>query len=622
MRLLLCGLLAMAAVPGLGAAQPLPSSTGVLNVRDFGAKGDGVTDDTRALIAAIDAAGSDTGPNFWRTRIVYLPAGTYLVSDSLTHHYANGGFASGMSLRGDAPSNTAIRLRDHASGFGDPHAPRGVIMTTAKLLDGSPTSGGKDYTHKGEGNDAYENFVENLSVNVGSGNLGAIGIDYLANNIGAVRNVDVRAPEGSGAIGISMRRKWIGPALLQHVTVQGFATGIAVANTEYGITLDHVTLTGQQRIGVENASNAVSAADLTIDTPGQALANTAADGLVALVRAHLTARAAGGPIVNRGTVVADDVRVSPNNAVLQGVLQAANFQAIPLPPASLPDAPAGPNDPPASWVNVVSFASSGAGEPDITEAMRRAMVSGAATVYLPYGHYTITDGLSVPPSVRRIIGFNASITVKPERNPAFARDTGMLRVDQPGPPLTIERVVFDMTNLGDQLAVQQTAARDLVLRDIVTAGTSLLLRGPSGGRAFIEDVCCGTMHIGGPAPVVARQFDTEGGGNRIVNDGSPLVVLGIKTEGDGTVIDNHPGAHSSVLGGLLYVVHDANPDVPAFRNLGGSLQASFIEESFSAASRYRIYLDDTSAHRAVPASDFPPRRFGRVVPRLQSGSGS
>ena len=94
-------------------------------------------------------------------------------------------------------------------------------MTTAKLLDGSPTSGGKDYTHKGEGNDAYENFVENLTIDVGAGNPGAIGIDYLANNIGAIRDVRVTAPPGSGAIGISMQRKWPGPALLQRVDGAG-----------------------------------------------------------------------------------------------------------------------------------------------------------------------------------------------------------------------------------------------------------------------------------------------------------------------------------------------------------------------------------------------------------------
>ena len=68
--------------------------------------------------------------------------------------------------------------------------------------------------------------------------------------------------------------------------------------------------------------------------------------------------------------------------------------------------------------------------------------------------------------------------------------------------MTIERLAFDMTDLGDQLAVQVSGTRDVVLRDIVTAGTSLLDREPAGGRVFIEDVCCGALRIAGPQPVM------------------------------------------------------------------------------------------------------------------------
>jgi polygalacturonase len=54
------------------ACEPPPDSTLVVNVRDQGAKGDGRTDDTAAIQAAIDAAG-DTGGT------VVVPDGTYLV---------------------------------------------------------------------------------------------------------------------------------------------------------------------------------------------------------------------------------------------------------------------------------------------------------------------------------------------------------------------------------------------------------------------------------------------------------------------------------------------------------------------------------------------------------------
>jgi hypothetical protein len=49
---------------------------GVFNVKDYKAKGDGTTDDTQAIQAALDAAGKNGGR-------VYLPAAKYLVSGSL-----------------------------------------------------------------------------------------------------------------------------------------------------------------------------------------------------------------------------------------------------------------------------------------------------------------------------------------------------------------------------------------------------------------------------------------------------------------------------------------------------------------------------------------------------------
>ncbi len=94
-------------------------------------------------------------------------------------------------------------------------------------------------------------------------------------------------------------------------------------------------------------------------------------------------------------------------------------------------------------------------------------------------------------------------------NPSFARDTGMLRIPRSGQPLLIERLAFDMTDLGDQLALQVTARRDVA--EVVSAGTSLLNRSPEGGAVFLETVCCGTFRVAGPSPVYARQLNTEGG---------------------------------------------------------------------------------------------------------------
>ena len=78
------GMLAGVAAAGLSQnAQAATNSVGFFNVKDFGAVGDGVTNDRAAIQAAILAANPLGGAEFERNKqggIVYLPAGTYLVN--------------------------------------------------------------------------------------------------------------------------------------------------------------------------------------------------------------------------------------------------------------------------------------------------------------------------------------------------------------------------------------------------------------------------------------------------------------------------------------------------------------------------------------------------------------
>lgn len=54
-----------------------------VSVKDFGAKGDGVTNDTAAIQACLDAFKSTAGFLPTKTRIIFFPTGTYLISSSL-----------------------------------------------------------------------------------------------------------------------------------------------------------------------------------------------------------------------------------------------------------------------------------------------------------------------------------------------------------------------------------------------------------------------------------------------------------------------------------------------------------------------------------------------------------
>lgn len=93
----------------------------VLNVKDFGAKGDGSTDDTAAIQAAIDYAVA-TG-----RRSVYFPAGTYIVTSPLHAQVETGTttvggstksrytYGMGLTLRGEQVGKTVLRKTGQAT---------------------------------------------------------------------------------------------------------------------------------------------------------------------------------------------------------------------------------------------------------------------------------------------------------------------------------------------------------------------------------------------------------------------------------------------------------------------------------------------------------------------------
>src|SRR5689334_3756573 len=95
LRLILSLLLVTASFPAAAESVEFPKDAGFVNVRDLGAKGDGVTDDTAAINKALAASGTDTGPAFWQDKIVYFPDGIYMVTAPIAKLYADGRYASG-----------------------------------------------------------------------------------------------------------------------------------------------------------------------------------------------------------------------------------------------------------------------------------------------------------------------------------------------------------------------------------------------------------------------------------------------------------------------------------------------------------------------------------------------
>jgi hypothetical protein len=163
----------------------------VVKVTDpaYGAKGNGTSDDTAALQAAVNAAAAASGE-------VFLPRGTYKVSAPIT-------LAAGVGIRGSGTSVTQINAT---------HA--GAVFATA-------TPGARTYFWR----------FENLRIaGPGSTTAGSVGIDLDSVSSAAMTNVEVAGFEKA----IRIRSSINGGATynrLTNVTASGCATGFSVEAT-------------------------------------------------------------------------------------------------------------------------------------------------------------------------------------------------------------------------------------------------------------------------------------------------------------------------------------------------------------------------------------------------------
>ncbi len=210
------------------------SKTGVLNVRNYGAAGDGITDDTAAIMATISAASlRGTTSADARDSIVYFPSGTYLISSALVWKDSTGAFVSELAFQGQNKTDTIIRYVDGTSGIQqDPNcvsryerAPTGspnAVVYTASTAGKTNGQGLAD----GTGNDAFRNHIQNLTIDIGRNNPDLIGIDYAGSNQTKVIDVNIISDDGQGCVGFSDYRYSEGPDYFGSLFVEGFSYGI------------------------------------------------------------------------------------------------------------------------------------------------------------------------------------------------------------------------------------------------------------------------------------------------------------------------------------------------------------------------------------------------------------
>ncbi len=563
------------------------------------AKGDGVTDDTAAFLDVWDLLKREYkkhgpwGPD--NSFYVYLPIGTYKVSDTLIYRGPTVGAypkwdgtfdINHVHFVGQDRAKTIIKLADHCAGYQDPAHPKIMLAFQHPDTVFNNVPGG--------------NWLRNLTLDTGRGNPGAVALFFQGANNTDLRSVTIRSGDGAGKYGIWFKQGSI-QGYYADVTVEGFDDGIFDSvNPEGDVAFEYLTLHGQKETGILLTGGGMSLRRLRSVQPLPNVPALKIDGsgpqavvIDSELKAPVTVMAQGGPAIEmtRDTeqcLFARDVATSgyspiirkagataelgntwfgPGNGVVEYVSSPVKTMFPGQSPKSLrlpiEDTPQVPwYNPATQWAIVDDYPS-----------VQAALDSGKPVVCFKQRHYKLPGDVTVPASVKFVNGMAAGfeggafVINKPSADPILFQDTGM--------PIRVE------------------AQRNVIQR---CAGGGI--SNPKGLPVtfFLENVNDNTTGDDFCRPgqkVYARQIDIEyGRGNQIVSNGGLLWIFGYKTENMGaTPFTVKNGGLLEVLGGYSNQTNRPPPDrqnplirndngnasMTLFTNLGGPFVKAVVE---------------------------------------------
>jgi len=517
------------------------------------------------------------------TGIIYLPDGTYNVSAPLVWKNSSSAWKCFTSLYGENTATTIIKLSNNNAAYQSKTAPAAVVVTASQNASST-----------GAGEQGFNNMIANLTIDTGSGNPGAIGLDFNANNVGLVENVTILSsdPNYAGVSGLSLCRD-VGPAFFKNLSITGFDTGIDISDLVYNtgvisvLPMESIFLHNQGLRGIRNANAVTPIRGMLTGAMGTAAVienNTDSvgnrDGVVAVIGGQLEGGAStvsaitnysglyvrgtymsgyGSLINDRGTVINTWQEYAADSVSL---FSTTYSQSLDLPIVNTPLPPYDLNM--GNWRSV--------GPPsgtDDTAAIQAAMDSGASTVYFQHSatQYRVSNTIHVRGNVSRIFGSNVTCTIAATNSfkitgtvtPVFQFDNTLSH------PVVLENLWLNFTwdNLSSAylpataVAIQNNSSQDVIIRNFCSWGNGIeaYRNGASPGRLFLEDVCStgnANRFTFTGQNVWARQLDPEvDTGSCVINDGGQLWILGIKTERDGVGVETRNGGQSEVIGSTI-----------------------------------------------------------------------
>lgn len=396
-----------------------PSDAGIINVTQppYNAKGDGITDDTAAINAALRDHNNANASHLFMTWTVYLPAGTYLVSGPLEPKDPNNPKANqcGVRIMGQGVNRTRIQLIDNAPGFNDPVHPQYLLRT------------GNDPSKGGHPNSGFGNYIQHLTIDVGANNPGAAGIRFDVANCGSLAHVHITSsdPQKAGVYGLGFFEQ-CGLGYVKNTSINGFDYGIYLDRMPVNnLGFENIEVKNQNKAGIFNEGKNIQIRGLvsTNRVPAIQIKKNYATTLLLDAQLNAVADSTCKSAIKLQDVSYLFLRGIQNNGYPLTVDLPDGFAKADLPQTAIDewathdnsqshgkslnlpikDAPEYYNSDLNQWASVVAYGATPNNPRDNdSPGIQAAIDSGKKIVYFPRGKYTLKSDVIVRGNVRKI----------------------------------------------------------------------------------------------------------------------------------------------------------------------------------------------------------------------------
>lgn len=585
-------------------------------------------------------------PYIIQTPIIYFPNGTYLISDTVTYtiqnlhnmmyHYEAGGFELARCIRmmGQNREKTIIKLKDNCKGF-EQGQQRPVIS----------------YFNGTRSNVAMSNYFENMTIDIGKGNGGAIGIVFFANNSGAIRNVTIKSSDDKhcGAIGISIRNDLHSACNVYDTCIEGFEIGIKITTYRTVSHFERIVLKNQTRYGIQVDNNAAQFIGVRSEGNVPVLNVAGPMAHVVLTDGEFTSRGTDYTAIKLelGCVYLKNIHTKG-----YGVAFEHHWHEFTIPDGyikeycnrsmytlfdeeassvdlTVPDMPEVEYEQDLSaWCCVNDFGAVGDGVHDDSDAIAEAFRSGKKTFWFQPGNYFITKPIEIPGNVEHI-NFMFCDIIAGEELSTIENDAVFRICGESDKLLFIEHLFSWDDCMGTMRMFRQDNVRTIYFRDMHTQACAFYFNTVPGSELFFENCACTIgwknkfSHIPGIAlkgqTAWCHSINPERSMQETVNDGGTLWWSGFKTEQEGSINVTVNGGRTEILGGVAVV--GGGTENPLIYNEDSSVSAIFATTGCHEYSTFPVAVKETrnGVTKVIRDSECPQRCWPWYLMPLYSG---